>query len=308
MVYSFAASTAGPVSLWYHYSHSYLLDGPDAALELFDPAKGAAVQAFFNNDCYQNSYPDLEEAGASADDLFSQTYQTAITHAAIPLLDNGNCYGNALCQTWIDRMTADYPHLTGSAAKVPILVFYGNNDVTVTPDEMQCVYNRLSGDMVNYQACYDQNPVGHSGVVAENSSYVADWIAYKTLDAAAPAMGNCSALADNDAGAPQLLTEAQSFGGGVAHWIGAPASSVRFASVSAQGAGAGSPIVCDAIQSATLLPACRRIPSCPTPGFRQNEYATLSCLQPFAVTHAMRPAAMVVVVGAVLDQDRRRSW
>jgi hypothetical protein len=206
--YAFAKSSLGPVSIWYHYTHSFLLDGPDAALELFDPTKAAAVQSFVNNDCWAASYPVLEEAGTSMNDLFSAQYRGAVTGAAIPppLGTNGNCNGNALCQTWIDRMTADYPHLDGGAASVPILVWYANNDTTITPDGMQCVFNRLSGDQTNYTLCYDKNPVGHGGVLAENAGYAVDWIAHQTLDAGAPATGNCSTLGKNEAGVPQLLT------------------------------------------------------------------------------------------------------
>jgi len=206
--YTFAASSLGSVSIWYHYTHSFLLDGPDKALELFDPTKAATVQAFVNNDCWSKSYPDLEEAGTSANDLFSSTYRQAITYAAIPapLGGGGNC-PTKLCTTWIDRMTADYPHFTGGATKVPMLVWYSNNDTTLTPDLAQCVFNRLSGDKLDYQLCYDTSPVGHGGVVAENAGYVVDWVAHETLpDAGAPAMGNCSALANNDAGVPQLVT------------------------------------------------------------------------------------------------------
>jgi alpha-beta hydrolase superfamily lysophospholipase len=205
--YAFSNSAAGVVSMWYHYTHSYLLDGPDAALELFQPSQGAAVTSFVNNDCWSASYPDLMAAGASANDFFTADYVSAIDRAAVPALGDGNCNGNALCQTWLARMTADYPHLPAAAAQVPTLLFYANNDNTITPDDMQCVFNRLTGDNANYHVCYDPNPVGHSGVVAENASYVADWIAYETLDGGAPVTGNCSTIAPNDAGVPQLLTE-----------------------------------------------------------------------------------------------------
>lgn len=209
--YPLASSKLGAISIWYHYTESYLLDGPDAALDLFDPAKASVVQSFVDNDCWAASFPDLLEAGTSANDFFSKTYQSAITSAALPkpLGTGGDCGdgGNAaLCQKWLDRMTADYPHLTGGAAKVPILLYYANDDQTITSDAMQCVFNRLTGDQADYQVCYDTDPIGHTGVVAVNSSYVADWIAWKTLpEAGAPAKGHCSSLGVTDAGVPQLL-------------------------------------------------------------------------------------------------------
>ena len=51
---------------------------------------------------------------------------------------------------------------------------------------MQCVFNRLTSDQTNYKVCYDTDPVGHGGVVADNSSNVVDWIASKTISAAEP--------------------------------------------------------------------------------------------------------------------------
>jgi pimeloyl-ACP methyl ester carboxylesterase len=204
-------SIAPPVSIWWHYTESYLLDGPDAALELFDPGHAQAVQSFVDNECWGDSYPILQAAGNSANDFFSQAYQKAITSAAIPLLGNGNCSGAgdstavALCNKWIARMVHDWPHLTGGAAKVPILIYYADQDTTLPPDWIQCVFNRLTGDQANYQVCYDTNPVGHSGVVSENASNVVDWIAAKTLsDGGAPQLSNCTALTTSEAGVPLL--------------------------------------------------------------------------------------------------------
>jgi pimeloyl-ACP methyl ester carboxylesterase len=204
--YPLAQSSAGIVSIWYHYTHGELLDGPGHGVDLFQPSKQAVVKAFVDNDCWSAGYPELYDAGASANDFFLPSYVSAIGAAATPL-GNGNCQGNATCQTWIDRMTADWPHLTGSATQVPILVYYANGDGTLTPDTMQCVFNRLTGDQLNYQLCYDTDPVGHGGVIAANAGYVSDWIAQKTLNGPAPSGGHCSALAPNDAGVPQLVGE-----------------------------------------------------------------------------------------------------
>ncbi len=118
-------------------------------------------------------------------------------------MGGGNCSADTTgeCNTWITRMTADWPHLTGAAAKTPILVEYANDDTTITPDVMQCVFNRLSSDTASYKVCYDTNPVGHSGSVSYNSDYVADWIAQQTLGGPAPTE-TCTALAANGGGVP----------------------------------------------------------------------------------------------------------
>jgi pimeloyl-ACP methyl ester carboxylesterase len=207
--YPLASSSAGAVSLWYHDTHALLLDGPDAGTDgIFDPTKFPVVQKFEQTDCWSSSYPDLLEAGTSANDFFTSSYITAIGVAATPL-GNGDCSADTTgeCTTWIARMTADWPHLTGAAAKTPLLVEYANDDTTITPDVMQCVFDRLSADSTSYKVCYDTNPVGHSGSVAENSDYVADWIAQQTLGGPAPTE-TCGALTANAQGVPQLEDDA----------------------------------------------------------------------------------------------------
>ena len=204
--YSFDQSSAGTVSLWYHYTNGELLDGPGHGLDLIQPSKAAVVKAFVDNDCWSTAYPDLLDAGSSANDFFLPSYVSTISKAATPL-GNGDCKGDATCQKWIDRMTSGWPHITGDAAKVPILVWYANDDVTITPDGMQCAFNRLSADGTNYQHCYDPNPVGHAGPPAVDNNYVVDWIAHETLGEPAP-QENCQQLALNDAGVPQLVDDA----------------------------------------------------------------------------------------------------
>jgi predicted esterase len=201
--FSLAKSSAGPVSLWYHYTHATLLDGPDAGADgIFDPTKLGVVQSFVDNDCWSASYPDLLDAGATANAFFTSTYANDIGPASAGI---GDCGSDTACTTWLARMTADWPHLTGAAATTPILVVYANNDTTITPDVMQCVYKRLTTDGADYKVCYDPNPVGHSGSVSENSDYVADWIAQQTLAGPAPPEA-CQMLDDNDGGVPQLTT------------------------------------------------------------------------------------------------------
>jgi pimeloyl-ACP methyl ester carboxylesterase len=198
--YGFAKSSAGPVSIWYHYTHEALLDQGDASV--FAPGQLGTVKNFVDNDCWAVSYPDLEAQGSSANAFFTQSYQSAIEPGAI----GGDCMGDPVCQTWIARMTADWPHLTGGAAHVPMLVLYAANDTTIPPDLMQCVFDRLSSDGTNYNLCYDSNPVGHTGVVAEKADHVADWIAAQTLGETPPSA--CAPLATSDAGVPLLADDA----------------------------------------------------------------------------------------------------
>ncbi len=198
---AFAVSSAGPVSIWYHYTHEALLD--HGTFGVFVPSELPTVTSFVNGDCWSSSYPDLEAQGASANAFFTASYQASILPGAVP---GGSCHGDPVCQTWIDRMTADWPHLTGGAAKVPILLLYGDADETITPDLMACVMDRLSADGANYRLCYDADPVGHSGILAARADTVADWIAAQTLGGTAPTA--CPPVPADEAGVPLLTDDA----------------------------------------------------------------------------------------------------
>ena len=63
--------------VWYHYTHSTLLDGPDAGLEVFAAAKAAQITNFENNDCW-GQWGDLEAAGTTAADLFDPAFVSAV--------------------------------------------------------------------------------------------------------------------------------------------------------------------------------------------------------------------------------------
>ena len=198
---AFAVSSAGPVSLWYHYTHEALLD--DGGYGVFVPSQLPTVTSFVDDDCWSTSYPDLEAAGTSANAFFTAAYQSSILPGVFP---GGSCGQDAVCQTWTARMTADWPHLTGGAAKVPILLLYANDDTTVTPDLMACVFQRLSTDGANYSVCYDQDPVGHSGIVEARADVVADWIAAETLGGQPPTA--CPSALGTDGGVPVLTDDA----------------------------------------------------------------------------------------------------
>jgi pimeloyl-ACP methyl ester carboxylesterase len=94
--------------------------------------------------------------------------------------------GDAICAKWIPRYAADRPHLTGAAANVPLLVVYGTNDTTITPDRATCGFERLRADMTKLSICVVPGQT-HLTVVGAQSGYVNDWIASNALGGAAPA-------------------------------------------------------------------------------------------------------------------------
>jgi len=212
--FGFSSSSVGAISLWYHYTHAALLDGPDAGHGPLQASKAHDLDPFFKQDCWAASYPDLIKHGEkSANDYFDPDYVQSMS-SALGIFGNGSCGDGGAgqeCQTWVERMTADWPHLAGAAASVPLLFWYANGDTTITPDDMQCALNRLAADGVSAKYCYDPNPQlgvngeGHGASVSQNADYVADWIAQQTLPGAGAPTEPCQTLAPNEAGAPQLI-------------------------------------------------------------------------------------------------------
>lgn len=199
--YKIGSSAVPTVILWYLYTHGELLDGPGHGLDIFLPSKRAAVKAFIDNDCWDSTYPDLMAEGSSANDFLDPAFIQAIKNPAAGI--GGDCTSSsdpALCQKWMDRFVADWPHITGAAKTIPILSLYGGQDTTITPDLAACVFDRYKADGLNYKVCFD--PAGsHSSIVSVRADYVNEWIAARTLGGAEPAVcPNDEKALNDDAG------------------------------------------------------------------------------------------------------------
>lgn len=182
--------SASAVSIWYHYTHAELLDGPGEGVKLFRADAQAAVKKFIDEQCWGGPYPALEALGTYVYELFDTPFVEAVGDAAV----FGNCTnGSPICQKWIDRYKADRPNITGAAAQVPTLVLYGGADTTIPPARMRCGLDRLKSDGVNMTSCYEATET-HGGILNAKADYVADWIASQTLGAPAPTA--CAATID----------------------------------------------------------------------------------------------------------------
>jgi len=177
--------SAVATGIWYHYTHSELLDGPGHGLDLFAPDKQQAVQDFIDNACWSAEYPGLAAVGDQVDSFYDPAYVSAIK---MPAAMGTDCGGDTLCETWMDRFAADRPHLTGDATTVPILLAYGMEDTTITPDLMSCVLQRLHSDGVNLEVCIN-NTADHNKLPAHEADYVNHWLATRLLGE--PAQGTC---------------------------------------------------------------------------------------------------------------------
>jgi pimeloyl-ACP methyl ester carboxylesterase len=175
------------VSVWYHYTHGELLDGPGHGVDVFAADKQAGIKAWVDSTCWGN-WSGLQALGTSATDLFDAAFVASIKTKAIKNGDpatacagtgaDGGVEVDPVCQKWMQRYDDDRPHLSGTT---PLLIEYGAEDQTIPPERMACVTDRLKKqDNVPYSFCLNPG-VGHSGVVRLTGSYVADWVGSKTL-------------------------------------------------------------------------------------------------------------------------------
>ncbi len=192
-----ATSSVPNISVWYHYTQAELLDGPGEGMKLFASDKQAAIASFIANECWGST--ELAKVATYADELFDPAFVSDVATNAT----NGLPCDNARCQKWIDRYSADRPHLTGAAASTPILLTYGLKDTTIPPNRMKCALDRLEQDHVQLTTCVDAEQT-HGGIVSSRGEYVADWIASVALGEAAPApcASNASAITEECATPP----------------------------------------------------------------------------------------------------------
>lgn len=174
------------LSIWYNWTHAEALDGPGEGKKLFIPAAQSVVETFVKTRCWDEMpypYSELTPLGAHVSDLYDQGFGGSVGLAAGI---TGNCNGDPVCDKWLARFAADRPHLTGAAAKVPLLMVYGLKDPTNPPNRITCAIDRLKSDAANLTVCSVPNE-DHNTVLSAKGDYVSDWIASLTLGAAAPA-------------------------------------------------------------------------------------------------------------------------
>jgi pimeloyl-ACP methyl ester carboxylesterase len=202
-------SAAVPVSIWYHYTHGELLDGPGRGLDPFKSEIRAKIKDFVDTVCWSGDYPKLKAIGTVASDFFDPQFVSAVSSTAGL---GGPCPTdpalNAICERWIPRYLADRPKtFAGSAANVPILVTRGALDTTIPNDYFACGVDALSGEVdANARSplsfCFDPN-ADHGGIVRAHNDYAVEWIMNKTMGTALQATcpGTTNVDAVDDAGA-----------------------------------------------------------------------------------------------------------
>jgi pimeloyl-ACP methyl ester carboxylesterase len=195
-----------PVSIWYHYTKSELYDGPGSGPLLFRPEVRGVVQEFVQTTCWSTRYAALAEDGRSvAADFFDPKFVAAIGSSALAR----SCAESSdpeVCEKWLARYRADHPALTEQAGQVPLLVAYGEQDTTISPERFQCAVDKLAQGRNEVEYCVDPK-VGHSGIVLSQSQHVTEWLTARAFgervssqcpSADPPADLECDPLLPND--------------------------------------------------------------------------------------------------------------
>jgi alpha-beta hydrolase superfamily lysophospholipase len=206
---SFAALLADPTSfplatqadtvaasVWYHYSHAELLDGSGSGIQIFAAGVRGGIRQFFDQTCDPDEQA-LASLGKTPADLFDAAFVSSVS---IPAALGTPCV-DGTCTKWIARYAADRPHLTGDAARTPVLVVYGDSDEWIPADREVCGFDRLASDGADATVCIVAGAT-HDGSVNMRAAYMNAWIGERTLGEppAGPCGPGADALVQADAG------------------------------------------------------------------------------------------------------------
>jgi hypothetical protein len=180
LAYPITDATGSGVSVWYHYTHAEILDGEGEGQKLFKPEYRAAIEDFVDTMCWSDKYTMLLDTGVKyIRDLYEPAFADAVSAGALSKTCDG-ASDPVLCQKWLDRYNADRPVLTGTAATIPLLLAWGENDTAIGPGLLQCGVDAIQKSTNPLEFCIDPE-AEHAGVVLSQSRYVNQWIAAKAL-------------------------------------------------------------------------------------------------------------------------------
>lgn len=189
IISSLASSIPGAVNsftmasaVMYIQGHLAALEGEASRDDAFQTSQAAAVDALFDNNCegvVGGATTGLPSLGINkGSDLFTPQY----------VMEVGNCGAIGTCssplsQTWRDRFVADRPAVDPT---VPLYLWGGGKDDTVTPALTQCVIDRVSAETTHFTACGDAEGT-HETIIGLSAPWVRAYLATVFLGASPPA-------------------------------------------------------------------------------------------------------------------------
>jgi pimeloyl-ACP methyl ester carboxylesterase len=164
----------------YFYSSGELLDGPGHGVDVFQSDKQTAVAHVLTGACTDAA--GLKMLGNIGYDFFDHTFADDVGSTCAL----GTDCSSALSTKWLARWQSDRPPLDSNGAKV--VIWYGGNDIYVTPQFAQCARDKIHSDGADAQVsyCWDAG-ADHLSLIRIDSDYVNQWIAARAGIGAEPA-------------------------------------------------------------------------------------------------------------------------
>lgn len=190
-----AAPAMIATNIFYHWSHAELLMGAGAGSMLFAESVRTEMTEWVNSTCWSPSYPDLETLGPNETDYVFDYYdETAVAPivqgiaqplatSSMPSCESlGTTEEQTTCGFWLLNYMSDRPSIPESMSEVPIRLFYGAGDTTLSPSFMLCAQEKLEADGANLNICVEPDADDHhSQIVSQRAEYVGQWIGSLTL-------------------------------------------------------------------------------------------------------------------------------
>ncbi|HVY44750.1 MAG TPA: hypothetical protein VHB21_02680 [Minicystis sp.] len=181
--------------LLYFYGHGELYDGPGGGIAMIQDAKRADVKAAITTRCFADLATEAASLATKASDLFDPTFVHQVSQCAVA--GGGAACHTGAAKTWNPRFSADRPNVDASGA--PIVVWQGEADTTIPPNEATCGKDALVRDLKGHEDrltyCGDAGAT-HGGVVERDVDWVVQWIDHATGHGPAPKA--CPAFAPKD--------------------------------------------------------------------------------------------------------------
>jgi len=180
----------------YFYAHGELLDGTGHGLDLIQVDKRAQVQDLLSGACLSGVAAGLVNLGDTAADYFDPIAVDALSRCGF----TGDCTIDP-APLWEARFLADRPPI--DAAGPPIVLWFGGQDATVTPEYARCAVEKIERDLgtsgtTQVTVCNDAD-AGHEAVPPRDVGWVNDWIGARLTGDAAP---TCTAPVPPSDGGP----------------------------------------------------------------------------------------------------------
>jgi hypothetical protein len=166
-------------SIMYIRGHLAAIEGEAHKDDAFLPAMIPQIEAAIASGCLDAETAAIGALGVTkGSQLFTQQFVQQV----------GNCGALGSCasplgMTWKQRFVVDRP---AADPTIPLVLWAGGKDDTVTPGYAQCGIDRLSAETNDFAACGDAN-ADHQTIIATSADWVRQYIAAVTLGYGYPA-------------------------------------------------------------------------------------------------------------------------